>query len=108
MDVVSRFEVWLCTLDPVVGSEMAKTRPVVIISPDPLHQNLSVAIVAPLSSQKKAYPTRVEVLFDGKPGQVVLEQVRTIDRRRLLKRLGALSPEEAQAVAGRLVGMFAY
>jgi len=105
---VRRFDVFLVSLDPTVGAEIKKTRPCVIISPDEMNRHISTVIVAPLTSKGNDYPTRVRLTFQGKRGQVVLDQVRTVDKARLVKRLGALSDGTARAVSQRLVELFAY
>lgn len=86
--VVVRFEVWLVTLDPTRGSEIAKTRPCLVISPDSVNHALNTVIVAPLTSTRKPYPTRVDCQFDGREGQIALDQTRSVDKVRLMKRLG--------------------
>lgn len=87
---MKRGEVWLATLDPTVGSEIQKTRPVVIVSPDELNGALRTVIVAPMTTGSRPAPFRVAVLFKGKDGLIIAEQLRAIDRTRLVKRLGAL------------------
>jgi mRNA interferase MazF len=104
--VAKRFEVWIVRFDPVEGSEMAKTRPAVIVSPDEANDALRTVIVAPLTSTRKKWPTRVEVRFRRKPGEVALDHMRSIDKQRLEKKAGSLTADEAKAVAERLVEMF--
>ncbi|GAB3729421.1 type II toxin-antitoxin system PemK/MazF family toxin [Spirosoma lituiforme] len=106
--VVNRFDVWLVSLDPTKGSEIAKTRPCVIISPDPVNRYLNTVIIAPLTSTQKPYPTRVDCQFDGRDGQVALDQVRTIDKSRLLKKIGQLGDAVSQQLCTTLVAMFTY
>lgn len=89
--VPSRGEVFLIELDPTRGREIRKTRPCVVVSPDELNHNLGTVIVAPMTTAGQAYPFRVPCTFAGKRGRVVLEQLRTVDRERLRKRLGAIS-----------------
>lgn len=97
--MVKRGEVWLVKLEPTVDSEIRKTRPCVVISPDELHAHLRTLIVAPMSSQGFAAPFRVPLNFNGQSGQVLLDQLRTVDKSRLAKRLGALpSPVLSQAL----------
>lgn len=108
MAVVKRFDIYLVALDPTQGSEIQKTRPCVVISPDELHQNLRTAIIAPMTTALRSYPTRIELVFDGKTGQIALDQIRTVDKSRLLKRLGSLEQETAQRVCNILVEMFEY
>ena len=106
--VVSRFDVWLVSLDPTRGSEIAKTRPCVIISPDSVNTYLNTVIVAPLTSTRKPYPTRVDCRFDGKDGQVALDQERSVDKARLVKKLGQLDDSTNKQVCTVLVAMFTY
>ena len=103
-----RFEVWLVSLNPTRGSEIRKTRPCVVVSPDELNRNVQTIIVAPMTTATRPYPTRVRVTFDGKNGEIVLDQIRTVDRARLLRRLGALPSATARRVCGVLVEMFAW
>jgi mRNA interferase MazF len=86
--VIKRFEIYLITLDPTLGSEIQKTRPCVIISPDEMNHYLNTVIIAPLTSTKRTYPTRINCSFDGKEGQIALDQMRAIDKSRLVKKLG--------------------
>ena len=81
--VVKRFEVYLVNLDPTIGSEIKKTRPCLIVSPDEMNRHIATVIVAPMTTKSKNYPTRVSGKFQGKSGQVVLDQLRTVDKRRL-------------------------
>ena len=89
---VGRGDVFLVDLNPTRGGEIRKSRPCVVVSPDELNAHLRTFIVAPLTTGSHAYPYRVPCKFEGKPGHVVLDQIRTVDRERLVKRLGALSP----------------
>jgi mRNA interferase MazF len=100
-------EVWLVSLDPTRGAEMQKTRPCVVVSPDEMNQHLRTVIVAPMTTSERRYPTRVPLTFRGKPGEVALDQLRTVDRQRMLKKVGNISPSAAQAVSSVLVEMFA-
>ena len=102
-----RFDVYLVTLDPTVGSEIRKTRPCVVVSPDEMNQHIRTVLVAPLTSKGTAYPTRVASRFGGRQGQVVLDQLRAVDVQRLTKRLGRLSPSTRVAVLSALSEMFA-
>jgi len=101
-----RDEVWLITLDPTHGAEIRKTRPCLIVSPDEMNQHLRTLIVAPMTTITRPYPTRVAVRFQGKRGQVALDQLRAVDRERLVKRLGMVSAETAQAASATLLEMF--
>ena len=103
----ARFEVHLIELDPTKGSEIQKTRPCLVVSPDELNASLSTLIVAPMTTGGKPYPTRVPVVFQAVPGRVALDQLRTVDRSRLVKKLGAISLTEAQAVISCLQQLFA-
>ena len=104
---VARFEVYLVHLDPTQGSEIRKTRPCVVISPAEMNRHLRTVIVAPMTTQGRAYPSRVPVTFSGTAGQVVLDQIRTIDKTRLVRRLGALDEPTAQRVLEVLAALFA-
>jgi mRNA interferase MazF len=103
---MNRFEVWLVNLDPTVGSEIRKTRPAVIVSPDELNARLRTVIVAPLTTGK-AYPFRVPTKVGDKPGVAAIDQLRTVDKRRLVKSLGALDPETAETLLDAIAEMFA-
>src|SRR3970040_487028 len=96
--VVKRFDVYLINLDPAIGSEIQKTRPCLVISPDEMNRFIRTVIVAPMSTKGAAYPTRVPCKFQGKQGQVVLDQVRTVDKTRLIRRLGKVGPAVQQNV----------
>lgn len=106
--VVTRFEVWLVSLDPTCGSEIAKTRPCVVISPDSVNRYLNTVIVAPLTSIRKPYPTRVDCQLDNRDGQVALDQNRSVDKSRLVKKIGQLDEAVNQQVCATLVAMFTY
>ena len=105
--VVKRFEVYLVNLDPTVGHEIKKTRPCLIISPDEMNRYIRTVIVAPMTTKGRPYPTRVECRFEGKEGQVVLDQIRAVDKKRLIKKLGRLSKAERAEVLEILAEMFA-
>ena len=105
--VVSRFEVYLVRLDPTHGHEIRKTRPALIISPDEMNRHIETVIVAPMTTKGRPYPTRVPVKFQGKSGQVVLDQLRTVDKSRLVKRLGRLNRTTTTRVLALLAEMFA-
>ena len=105
--VAKRFEVYLVNLDPTVGAEIQKTRPCVVVSPDDMNRHIATVIIAPMTTQGKAYPTRVGCRFEGKSGLIVLDQLRTVDRTRLVKRLGTLSADEQSVVLRVLAEMFA-
>jgi len=105
--VTKRFEVYLVNLDPTVGSEITKMRPCLIISPDEMNTHITTVIVAPMTTQGRAYPTRVSCKFQGKDGQIVLDQIRTVNKTRLAKRLGTISAATQKAVLAVLAAMFA-
>lgn len=100
-------EIWLAQLDPTVGSEIRKTRPCVVISPDDMNEHLRTVIVAPMTTGSRPAGFRVALTFQGKQGLVVLDQIRTLDRARLVKRLGALRPPTLALILKTLQTMFA-
>jgi len=95
---LNQYEIVLVNLDPTIGSEIKKTRPCVIISPNEMNKFLRTIVVAPMTTKSKKYPTRVEVKHDKKIGWIVLDQVRTIDKQRIIKVLGRLSNPETKEV----------
>ena len=103
---VKRFEVYLVNLDPTVGHEIKKSRPCLVISPDELNRYISTVIVAPMTTKGRNYPTRVPCTFQGKEGQVVLEQIRTVDKIRLVKRLGKIDSRTQANVFSVLSELF--
>ena len=105
--VVSRFDVFLITLDPAQGHEIRKTRPCVVISPDEMNRHIGTVIVAPMTTKGRDYPTRIPLTFQRKKGQIVLDQVRTVDKARLVKRLGKLDKNTAARTLAVLQEMFA-
>lgn len=104
---VRRFDVFLISLDPTKGREIKKARPCVVISPDEMNRHISTAIVVPMTSKGRNYPTRVKCTFQGTKGQVVLDQIRTVDKVRFVKRLGKLSNHTQKIVLESLAEMFA-
>ena len=88
--MVKRGDIWLAALDPTVGREIQKTRPCVVISPPELHDHLRTAIVAPMTTGSRPAPFRIPITFEGKRGLILLDQIRTLDQQRLVKRLGAV------------------
>ena len=104
--VVKRFEVYLVNLDPTVGSEIKKTRPCLVVSPDEMNRFIRTVIVAPMTTKGTAYPTRVACRFQGKRGQVVLDQIRTVDKARLVKKLGRVDKQTQTDVLSILGEMF--
>ena len=105
--VGKRFEVFLVSLNPTIGSGRRKTRPCVVVSPDEMNTHIQTVIVAPMTTKGRPYPTRVECTFQGKRGQIVLDQIRTVDRSRLVKRMGKLSGPQSSSVLSVLASMFA-
>ena len=104
---VGRFDVYLVSLDPAVGSEIKKTRPCVIVSPDEMNRHIRTVIIAPMTSKGRQYPTRIPCRFGGKAGQVVLDQIRTVDAARLVRKLGRLDANTSLKVLAVLCEMFA-
>lgn len=102
-----RFSVHLVSLDPAVGREIKKTRPCVIISPDEINDHLNTVIVAPMTTKGFAYPSRVAITFKQKDGLVVLDQLRSVDKVRLVKPLGKLTPHHQKTLTATLLEMFA-
>jgi len=96
--VVSRYEVWLIALDPTVGREIKKSRPCLVVSPDEMNQSIGTFIIASMSTKRHDLPSRVETSFDGKRGWILLDQIRTVDRARMLKRLGKIGPSTINEV----------
>jgi mRNA interferase MazF len=105
--VINRFEVYLVNLDPTLGSEIKKTRPCLVVSPDEMNHHIRTVIVAPMTTKGRAYPTRVSCRFQGKSGQVVLDQIRTVDSSRMVKKLGRLGKRASSEVIQILGEMFA-
>jgi mRNA interferase MazF len=104
---VRRFDVFLVSLDPTVGAEIQKTRPCLIISPDEMNRHINTVIIAPMTTKGRSYPTRIACEFQGKTGQIVLDQIRSIDKSRLVRRLGRLAKATQSEVLGALAEMFA-
>lgn len=91
---ISQYEIILVNLDPTVGSEIQKTRPCLVISPDELNHNLRTLTIAPMTTKSRKYPTRVKIKHNGKIGWAVLDQIRTIDKRRVIKKIGTITVKE--------------
>jgi len=106
--VVNRFDVYLINLDLTVGSEIRKMRPCLIISPDEMNKHIRTVIVAPMTTAGEDYPTRIQCKFKRKKGQIVLDQIRTIDKTRLIKKLGAIDPNSQIEVIAVLQRLFAF
>lgn len=107
MVAVVRFDVFLVDLDPTRGAEIRKARPCVVVSPDEANAAIRTVVVAPMTTGAHPYPTRIPVHFEGVSGHVVVDQLRTVDKARLLKRLGALKPAEQDEVLQALQAFFA-
>lgn len=106
--VVKRFDVYLVNLDPTIGSKIQKTRPCLVISPDEINRNIRTLIIAPMTSAQKEYPTRVSCIFRKKQGQIVLDQVRTVDKTRLIQKLGTIDSKAQLDVISVLQRLFAF
>lgn len=104
--MVKQFEVYWINLDPTKGSEIKKTRPCAVISPDEMNKNLNTVIVAPLTSATKKYPTRVTTKIDKRTGQIALDQIRTISKERIGKKVEKLNPKAIKQVKSVLLAMF--
>ena len=105
--VIRRFEVYLINLDPTVGHEICKARPCLIISPDEINRYIATVIVAPMSTKGRVYPTRVNCTFKEKEGQIILDQIRTVDKSRLFQKLGKIGSKTQQEVLSVLAELFA-
>ncbi len=106
--VVSRFEVYFVNLDPTKGSEIRKRRPCVIISPNEMNMYLNTVIVAPMTSTMKGYASRVQCKFKNKRGEIALDQIRTVDKGRLINKIGSVNEETADEVLNRLHEIFSW
>lgn len=104
--VVARFEVYLVRLDPTEGHEIQKTRPCIVISPDEMNRHIGTVLVAPMTTSGRPYPTRIAVRFQRKSGHIVLDQIRTVDKSRLVRRLGKISDKAAREILAVLGEMF--
>ncbi len=104
---MKRGEVWLVELDPTVGSEIQKTRPCLIVSPPELHDHMRTVIVAPMTTGSQGAGFRVEISFQGKTGRIVLDQIRAVDKRRLVKRLGSAPEQTVSQTLTTLQNIFA-
>ena len=103
---ISRFDIWWANLDPTIGHEIKKTRPVVIVSPDELNRHLGTVLVAPLTSTIRPYPFRVNTVVNEIPGQIALDQIRALDKLRLTKKVSCLPQDKATEVISILQIMF--
>lgn len=104
---INRFEVFLVNLDPTIGHEIRKTRPCVVISPNEMNHHISTVIIAPMTTKGRNYPTRISCTFQGKKGQIILDQIRTVDQKRLVKKLGSISKETQEKTINVLQELFA-
>ncbi len=91
--VIKQYDIFLINLDPTIGHEIKKVRPCVVISPNEMNDNISTIIIAPMTSRSYSYPTRVSIEFEDKKGWIVLDQIRSLDKRRFIKKLGKLNKE---------------
>jgi len=105
--VINRFEVYLVNLEPTMGSEIRKTRPCIVVSPNEMNHNIRTVIIAPMTTKVRSYPTRVLCTFKGKEGQIALDQIRAVDSRRLVKKLGRVDKKYIDRVLMILSEMFA-
>jgi len=96
--VINQYEVYLINLDPTIGHEIKKSRPCLVISPNEMNHNISTVIIAPMSTKSRNYPTRVKLKFMQKNGWIVLDQIRTIDKRRIIKKMGVIETTTSQKV----------
>lgn len=106
MGQVNQYDIVLVNLDPTIGSEMRKTRPCVVLSPNEMNKYLNTIVVAPMTSSSKPYPTRVEVRHKGTKGWIAIDQIRTIDRTRIVKRFESLTAKEIEKVKDVMREMF--
>ena len=98
MEIVNQYGVYLVNLDPTIGHEIKKTCPCLVISPNEMNHHIDTVIIAPMTTKSHAYPTRVPVRFDGKSGWIVLDQIRTVDKIRLVKELGKITKKDISNV----------
>lgn len=104
--VIKRFDIFLINLDPTIGSEIRKTRPCVVVSPDEMNRHINTVIIAPMTTRGTSYPTRVACRFKSKQGQIVLDQIRTVDKTSLVRKLGKFVGETQTRVLSILEEMF--
>ena len=104
---ITRGDIWLAALDPTIGSEIQKTRPCVIISPPEMHNHLRTVLAAPMTTGSRPAPFRIHMRFDGRDGLILLDQIRALDKQRLVRRLGAIDVRTLHATLGRLRDVFA-
>lgn len=106
--MVERGEIYLVNLDPTIGSEVKKTRPCVVVSPNEMNQYIRTIVIAPMTTKRRNYKSRVGVSFQGKEGEIMLDQIRTIDKKRLILKLGQLSSKDLRVTLSVLEEMFTY
>jgi mRNA interferase MazF len=99
---IRQYEIYIVNLDPTIGSEMKKTRPCLVISPDEMNRHLRTVVIAPITSKSRPYPTRVKIDLEGEDNWVVLDQVLTLDRQRLIRRVATITGEEIKRVKDKL------
>ncbi len=104
--VIDRFDVYLVNLDPTIGSEIKKTRPSVVISPNEMNHHINTIIIAPMTTKSRRYPTRIDCKFQGREGQIILDQIRTVDKRKLIKKIGRLDSKTQIKILTTLIEMF--
>lgn len=104
---ISRFDVFLVNLDPTVGHEIKTTRPCLVVSPNEMNRHISTVIVAPMTTKGRNYPTRIPCSFQGRNGQIILDQIRTIDKARLVKKMGVISKSAQSKILNVLHDIFA-
>lgn len=105
--VIKRFDIWLVSLDPTLGSEIQKTRPCIIISPNEMNL-LRTVIIAPLTSKGFNFPMRIKILFEDKEGLILLDQIRSVDKQRLVKKVGTIESKSAEEICLKLQEIFDY
>ena len=103
--VINQYDVLLINLDPTVGHEIKKVRPCLVISPNEMNESIQTVIIAPMTTKSRKYPTRIQVNFENKEGWIVLDQIRTVDRKRLVKKLGKIKKKEIEEVKRTLQEM---
>ena len=105
---MNRFEIYTINIDPATGAEIKKTRPCVIISPDEMNQYIKTVIIAPMTTSKKNYKSRLNIKFQGKDNQIALDQIRTVDKQQLINKIGKITTADSQSLCNKLVEMFTF
>ncbi len=108
MVAIKRFEVWLVGLNPTVGSEISKSRPCIVVSPDEANKYLHTVTIIPLTSSVRDYPTRVNCRFDDKSGQLAIDQIRSVDKTRLVKKMGVMDEQTCKLLCSVMIETFKY